>query len=254
MKGRSYFSFFPKLLTVSRSAERYTNDEYSEVLNIFRRGKIRDDIGAVSTAFEKYLIRGNERPEQVAQTLYQDPFLDWIILLANNIINVQEEWPMDNETFRKYMLEKYQTEENWYKIHHYETEEFRDGWGRLVVPAGLIVDSDFNISALDSFSANQETRFSSNLPVSRTGSVTVSDVGLVKNSSGQELVGNNLKAITVYEYEQITNESKRVINVLKPEYVEIIIDDLRELMSYGQSSQYIDSVTKEGYNPRLTGI
>lgn len=254
MKGRSYFSFFPKLLTVSRSAERYTNDEFSEVLNIFRRGKIREDIGAISTAFDKYLIVGDERPEQVAQKLYGDPFLDWIVLLTNNIINVQDEWPMDNETFRKYMLNKYQTEEKWYEVHHYETEEFKDGWGRIVVPAGLVVDSDFNISALDAFSANQETRFSSNLPVERSGTVTVSEGGLVKNSSGQELIGNNLRAITFYEYEQIANESKRVINVLKPEYVEVIIDDLRELMTYGQSSQFIDPSTKEGYNPRLTGI
>lgn len=251
---QGYFDYLPNIDYVSRTTDRSSNDEYIRVKNIFRRAKLREDLVNVSTLYDLYNIPGNVRPEQVAQKLYGDSKLDWVILITNNIINVQDDWPMEDYVFRKFLLDKYGSDENINKVHHYETALLQDGWERVIVPGGLIVDSDFNISALDSYTNNTETTFSPNVPLSRSGSVTVDDAGTVKNSSGSELIGSNVVAISNYEYELRINDAKRNIYTLKPEYVEVVVNDLRTIMSYEESSQYIDERNKQAYNPRLTGI
>jgi len=254
MNRKGYFSFFPRINYVSRTADRNTNDEFIEVINFFRRGKLREDVGRIATSFELYNIPGNIRPEQVAKQLYGNSAYDWIILLTNNIINVQDEWPMDDSTFKKYLQDKYGSDENLQKIHHYETSIFTDGFRRVIVPDGLIVDSDYNISALDTNNITSEKKFSSNLPIKRTTDVTVEQNGTVKNATGQQLIGNSVVAVSNYEYEVRINDAKRNILVLKTEYVSVVVDNLRDIMSYTESSQYINPNSKQGYNPRLTGI
>ena len=65
---------------------------------------------------------------------------DLVVLLTNNIISIKNDWPLDSQSFNKYVLDKYETEENLYASHHYETLETRDKYGRVIVPGGLIVD------------------------------------------------------------------------------------------------------------------
>ena len=130
-------------------SDRSSNDEFIRVKNIFRRPKLREDILSVTTAFEDYVVLGNDRPEQVAYRLYGDPRLDWIVLTANNITKVQDEWPLTDVEFRKFILAKYGSEEKLQETHHYLTNVFRDDKNRTVLPEGLIVDSDFNCSYLE---------------------------------------------------------------------------------------------------------
>jgi hypothetical protein len=140
----AYFREFPNLKYIANSISKNTSNEFVDVKNIFKRAKLREDIKNAVTAFTFYQIEGNERPDQIANKAYNDPELDWVILLANNITNVNEEWPLDNDSFYKYLIDKYGSEENLQKIHHYETTEVRDEFSRLVVPSGLIVDDDIS--------------------------------------------------------------------------------------------------------------
>jgi hypothetical protein len=50
--------------------------------------------------------------------------------------------------------------------------------------------------------------------------------------------------ITNYEYETKKNDEKRKILTLKKEYLGVFIDDLRNIMRYDKSSQFIDEKTK----------
>lgn len=140
----AYFRELPNLQYISVFKGRNYNDEYTDAKNIFRRPRIRSDVANAITAFEYYQIIGNERPDQIAEKYYSDPELDWIILLANNITNVNEEWPLDNTSLYNYMLDKYGSEEELYKVHHYETIEFKDEFGRVLIEKGLQVDSGFS--------------------------------------------------------------------------------------------------------------
>jgi len=65
---------------------------------------------------------------------------------------------------------------------------------------------------------------------------------------------NNIKDVTNYEYEVKKNEEKRKILILKPEYLSAVLSDMRNIMKYGKSSQYINSNTKRAYNPKLKGV
>lgn len=217
-----YFRELPNISFLSRLPNASTNEDYITVKNLFKRAKIRTDINNAITAFDYYQILDNQRPEVVASRLYGDPELDWVILITNNITNVRDQWPLNNNDLYNYMIDKYDTEEALSNIHHYETTEVKDEYDRLVVPSGLQVDSNFTVTY---------TKFNN----------TVSTVSPVKQ-------------VTNYEYETNINEEKRKIRVLKPAYLSVVITDLRNIMKYDQSSQYVNQTTKQSYNPNLTGV
>ena len=218
----AYFRELPNISFLSRLPNASTNEDYITVKNLFKRAKIRTDINNAITAFDYYQILDNQRPEVVASKLYGDPELDWVILITNNITNVRDQWPLNNNDLYNYMIDKYDTEEALSNIHHYETTEVKDEYDRLVVPSGLEVDSNFTVTY---------TKFNN----------TVSTVSPVKQ-------------VTNYEYETNINEEKRKIRVLKPAYLSVVITDLRNIMKYDQSSQYLNQTTKQSYNPNLTGV
>jgi|LakMenE18May11ns_1017448.scaffolds.fasta_scaffold9814645_2 hypothetical protein len=142
--AKPYFRQVPNFEYISRNTDEQNISDYVPVKNFFKRGKLRDDIFGNLNFFEKYSIIGNERPDNVAFKYYNDDTLDWIVLLSNNILNIQSEWPMTQRTFDKVMLEKYGSYENLYSgIHHYETEEIRDSLGFVVLKSGIRVPPDW---------------------------------------------------------------------------------------------------------------
>ena len=217
-----YFNELPNLDYLSQLPDANSNETYITVKNLFKRAKLRTDIVNVITAFEYYQIEDNQRPDVIAQKLYGDAELDWVILITNNITNIREEWPLSNQNLYNHMIEKYETENALSSIHHYETTEVKDEYNRLVVPSGLQVDANYSItySKLDN------------------ALVTVSPV----------------KSVTNYEYEVDKNEKKRLIRILKPQYLSVVITDMRNIMRYDKSSQYLNQNTKQSYNPNLTGV
>ena len=103
----AYFTNFPKIALPSFTDNRRSSYDYVESRNIFKRGKIRDDIFRDVAAFDKFSIVGEDRPDNVAFKVYNNSKLDWVILISNNIINVRDEWPMDQYSFKRYLDLKY---------------------------------------------------------------------------------------------------------------------------------------------------
>jgi hypothetical protein len=136
----SYFRELPDLEYLSQSPDRKSSGDYIKVKNIFKRPKLREDIKNAITAFNYYQVEDGERPDQIAEKLYNDSSLDWVILITNNITNIKNDWPLDTQSFNNYVVDKYGSEENLYQPHHFETVETRDNFNRLVVPGGLIID------------------------------------------------------------------------------------------------------------------
>lgn len=149
-----YFRELPNLKYASVFNERTGIDEYTLVKNIFRRPKVREDIKNIITGFTYYQIKDNERPDQIAEKYYKDSGLDWIILLTNNITNLNEKWPLDNDSLYKYLLDKYGSEEALYDVHHYETIEYKDEFGRVLIEGGLIVDTFSSTEVTTNTSSN----------------------------------------------------------------------------------------------------
>ena len=94
----SYFSEVPNFEYVSRLPDAKISD-YITVKNFFKRGFLREDIFQNLAFFTKYSIRGDDRPDNVAFEVYNDSTLDWLVLMSNNIVNIQNEWPISNADF-----------------------------------------------------------------------------------------------------------------------------------------------------------
>jgi len=149
-----YFRELPNFQYIANFPNQSFNTDYVVAKNIFKRAKLRTDIASAITAFNYYQIVDNERPDQVAAKVYDNAELDWVILTTNNITNINQQWPLDNNSFYKYLIDKYGSDEELGKIHHYETVEFRDEYGRVVVPGGYQVDPTKALSVTTSEGQN----------------------------------------------------------------------------------------------------
>ena len=218
----SYFQRVPDFNYVSRLPNSKIGD-YVRVKNLFKKGKIREDIFQNVAFFEKYKIVGDDRPDNVAFEVYDDSSLDWVILLSNNILNIQSEWPLPQTDFDRFVLDKYGDYNTLYNgIHHYETIEIKNTQGVTIVPAGLQVDSSYSVSYYDFFTDLQVT------------------------------TGNLATPITNYEYEEKVDNDKRNIFILKSRYLNIVFDDMEEIMQYKKgSTQYVSESLKTGDNIKL---
>ena len=212
----TYFRELPNLEYQSPLSTRKSSDEYVLVKNLFRRVKLRDDLQNVFTIFNKYQIADNSRPELVAEEFYGSSQYDWVVLICAGITNVRDQWPLSDRDLYRFCEEKYGNDLN--NIHHYETTEVKDSKGRLILPAGKIVDMDFTIQ-------NPELTTQTLNPVT---------------------------ALTNYEYEVENNNKKRSIYLLKKDYLQQLLTDMRKTMVYDESSEYVDERTIRTENTRVT--
>ena len=212
----SYFRELPNLEYQSFLSSSSGSDEYLLVKNVFRRVKLRDDLKNVFTIFNKYQIKDGARPDTVAEEVYGSAQYDWVVLVSAGIVNIRNEWPLSDRDIYQYAEEIYGDDLN--AIHHYETIEVKDSKGRLILPTGKVVDSNFTI------------------PNPQIITQTLNPVVGVSN----------------YEYETLKNTLKRSIYLLKPEYLQQVINDTRKAMTYDRSSQYVSDKVIRTENTRVT--
>ena len=103
----NYFDLFPDVQLPSFSDKRNSSNDFITTKNLFKRGKVRDDFFQNVTAFYQYAVIGDDRPDNVADKVYDNDKLDWVVLIANNIINIRDEWPMGQYDFQRYLDNKY---------------------------------------------------------------------------------------------------------------------------------------------------
>ena len=217
-----YFRNIPDFEYVNRTKDGQFISNYTQVKNFFKKGKIREDLFQDLTVFEKYSILGDDRPDNVANEIYGDPTLDWVVLLSNNIVNIYNEWPLSQQAFEAYVLDKYKTLAKLDEVHHYESNEVKDSSGVIIFPKGVRVSAAQSVSYFEPLSDEQ---------------VTVNPVS---------------KAITNYQYEQSVNDKKRRIFLIKPIYLNVVFDDLEEMMQYKEgSTQFVSESLKRADNIRL---
>ena len=78
-----------------------------EVRNITNRSKIRDDVLADPFIYLPYTIIGGEKPENIAELYYGSVDDTWLVLLANNMLDPYYDWPLSDEEFDQYFIDKY---------------------------------------------------------------------------------------------------------------------------------------------------
>lgn len=216
-----YFRELPDVEYQSFLSDAISSQDYLRVKNLFRRNKLRDDLQNVFTLFNKYEIVEGARPDTVAEEFYGSATLDWVVLMTAGIINVRDEWPLSNYQLYKYAENKYSVE-NLSDINYYETKEVKDSNGRLILPAGKDVNEDFTLNYSDN-----------------GNKVSVSGI-------------NVRRGITNWEYETIKNNKKSSIFLLKQGYLQQFLNDMREIMTYGISSEYVNESLIRTENTKVT--
>ena len=212
-----YFRELPNVAYQSFLSDSLSSQSYLVVKNLFRRNKLRDDLKGIFTIFNKYEIPEGSRPELVAEEFYGDAELDWVVLMTAGIINVRDEWPLSNYNLYRYA-------ENLYGIgglndvHHYETKEVKDSSGRLILPKEKVVDSNFTIPDPDDYRATL----------------------------------NPVRPVTNWEYETRKNDEKSSIYLLRREYLQQFLNDMRQIMIYDRSSEYVSEDLIRTENTRVT--
>ena len=221
--AKKYFRYIPDFDYVSRLSKAQNISDYIRVKNLFKRTKISEQIFSDLTFFTQYQVITDERPDNVAFKVYGDSNLDWIIMLANNIINVQQEWPLEHQSYYNYLIGKYGSDAALQNVHHYETREIKNTVGKVIVPKGLEVPSTFTI-----------TYFDTGLGVQQTVTTEI------------------VTEITNQVYEDRLNDAKRNINIIKPRFIGLIIEEIEKAMKYPKgSTQYVSKRVVKGENIRI---
>lgn len=212
-----YFNYFPKTL-YNLDDETNTVDS---VTNIIARFAFEEKLKENSAAFYKYALRDGDTPEIVARKYYDNSERHWIVLLFNNIIDSQWEWPLDDKTFNEFVDKKY------------SAPEYADT-ANTSIPGFTWARNTANVKKY----LKVVTTTTSELETVEKFEVDSNTYIEITNSSDNYLLADNT-AVTItitketqthYDYEQELNESRREIKLLKAEFVPLVEKEFKKII------------------------
>jgi len=211
-----FFNYFPKTVYTAN-----TNvGGLDTVTNIIARFTFEERLKTNSAAFYKYSIQDSDTPEIIAHKYYENSERHWIVLLFNDIIDPQFDWPLKYENFIKYVDKKYSA----------------NGAANTTVQTGLAwamsinnVKSYYKIVKRTSADGTIiEEKLQINANTYANVAATSSSITLQSGNIITQTVTKEKK--TYYEYEQEENEAKREIVLLKPEFVPQIEREFKKII------------------------
>ena len=207
-----YFNYFPK---TAYSLDNTNNVDV--VTSIITRFAFESSFRNNTAVYYEYNIQDSDTPEIIANKFYGDSEKHWVVLMLNDIVDPQFDWPLDQRTIISYMNEKYsanasvgQSGVNWAQanIHSYYKVETR-----TTNSTGTELQSKLEIDANTYANVAATT---TNLTLDDGNSITIK-------------VSKETKSY--YDYEIEENETKRTIKLLKPEFIRPIENELISALS-----------------------
>lgn len=102
-----FFDLFPTIpYDITGQAQ---NSNYETATNIFFRLRIIREVVSNISSYYEYIIRDEDTPENLAFNFYDDAEAHWIILMANDIVDGQYDWPLSEKNLRKHIADKYRS-------------------------------------------------------------------------------------------------------------------------------------------------
>jgi hypothetical protein len=216
-----YFNYFPKTV--------YTLDDdgskLDTVTNIIARFAFEDKLKEKSAAFYKYEIKDSDTPEIIANKYYENSERHWIVLLFNNIIDPQWDWPLEDRTFNEFVNNKYSTAEyantsntsvsglSWAKNNANVKSYFK-----------VVTTTTYENTTIEKFEVDSNT-YANNV---------IMENGLNENYELQDNTTVNIKITketqTYFDYEKTVNDAKRTINLLKSEFVPAVEKEFKRII------------------------
>jgi len=186
-----YFNSFPIIPYDSTGT-----GQYKDVTNLLRRVAVRTKIRSNAFLFDTYDVKEGETPESIADKLYGDSELHWVIMLVNNITDRYHQWPMSGGQFLDYINDKYKNADGTSNVdgtHHY----------KVLQSSG---DTKTYIEVYDP--------------------TLLTDAGAQSDSDAY----SSATLVTNRNYEDDRQDEIRKIRLLDPKYVEDFVDEFKSLM------------------------
>ena len=181
--------------------------DFLYVKNIWRRAEILTEFKAQISLFDEENVQDGERPEDVATRLYRNPFYNWTIFIINDITDYYAQWPRSVTQLQDFITQKYSNPQ---ATKHHVTTEVKDAENNIIVPAGKIVPSNFQVSYYN-------------------GSTTVT--------------ANPVVSVTNAMYETELNSKKQNIQVVKPNLIEDFVAEYNSLLLKGRITRVAGSTS-----------
>jgi len=197
-----YFDILPKVI--------HTNAVGTSkiVTDIMSRVSIIPQLLKNPLNYYEYDIQEGDTPEIVAHKYYGDSYRYWIVMLSNELMDPQWDWPMNNRVFSKYLENKYPNIQTSFTIHHYE---------KIITQ----YDTDSMTTTINKIQITEDVY--NQLPSTQTSTYSL--------PAGDVVVTVETNAVSLYDYELNLNESKRNIKLLNSVYVNQIETEYQKLMS-----------------------
>ncbi len=246
-----YFRELPDVAYQSPLTNKTSSRDYVIAKNLFRKVKLLDYLEENALLFNKYHIEEGERPDILADKLYGDSTLDYVVILSAGITNIRNEWPLDHKNLYEYAEAKYGIENlnanrevAGRKV--YETVEVRDDKNRLILPKGLVIDDGYKMDG-------PGRRYQSGpwTAIRPYGTVEIEKNLMEIGGTAHALLSSIATSVTNYQYETRENEKKRSITILRPSYLDMFLEDLRRIMRYERNTQYISPKLIKTENTRV---
>ena len=175
------------------------------VKNIWRRAQVLVEYKSEVTIFTEITVGDGERPEDIATRYYGNPFFNWTILVINDIVDYYNQWPRSIVQLQDYINSKYTNPQ---ATKHHVTTEVKDANENIIVPAGKVVPSNFQVAYFNG-----------------STTVTASPVASVTNA----------------EYEFDLNAKKQTIQIVKPDIIEDFVDVYNKILAKGKITTFATS-------------
>ena len=211
-----FFNYFPKTIYTANTAV----GGLDTVTNIIARFGFEKTLKENSSAFYKYSVQDSDTPEIIAHKYYENSERHWIVLMFNDIIDPQYDWPLRYENFINYVDKKYSA----------------NGAANTTVQTGLAWAMNINNThshykiikrtSADGTVIEEKLQVDANTyanVAATSSSITLQSGNIITQSVSKEKK-------TYYEYEQEENEAKRNIILLKPEFVPQIEREFKKII------------------------
>jgi len=217
----NYFNYFPLSF--------YTTDNKGNsldtVTNIIARFGFEQKLKENSSIFYEYQIKDSDTPESIAAKYYGDPEKHWMVLMFNDIVDPQYDWPLSYPNFIKYVNNKYSA----------------NGASNTTVQSGLtwsqsennvhsyykVITKKFVLTTVDNKTINEKIQVTANA----YANVIVSSTNYTLDNGKQINETISKEKLTYYEYEEQENENKRTIKILKSEFAMPVMEEFKRIIN-----------------------
>ena len=203
-----YFNYFPKTLYSSNNA----TSSLDTITNITARFGFESSLKENSNAFYQYSIKDSDTPEIIAAKFYSNPERHWIVLMFNDIIDPQYDWPMENRTLMQYIDKKYSANGGL-------------SWAMNIANVKAYYKT-ITRTSFDGTKIIEKVELDSG--VYANTAATTANIVLQDGSIITQTITKSTQ--TYYDYEIELNETKRNIKLVKAEFVPQIEKEFKKII------------------------